>query len=191
MNLETVSTVLRFVLKWGGGYLVAKGFTDDSHLEAAIAAALSLVGFMWGIYAARAAAAAKTASPKARPPSGFFPMILSALLAGGLLCGALTACNSTPQVVTYQAAGTTITSVDAAMNCWGVYVAANHPGTNAEAQVKAAFEKYQASAALVCDAGAAYAASGGTNGIAAVNQAIANAGQNLADLQAVINIFTK
>ena len=73
---------------------------------------------------------------------------------------------------------------DTAMHLWGAYVAAHHPGTNLEAQVKSAFEKYQASVAVLCDAGAIYSAAGtNTTASAAFSQATANAGQTLLDLE--------
>ena len=103
----------------------------------------------------------------------------------------ISGCKSTPQEITFQAASTTVVGVDTAMNLWGSYVAQAHPGTNQEMIVKNAYEKYQASMAAVCDAGEIYAATGGTNGTAtaAFNQAIANSGQDLADLENLINSF--
>jgi len=75
--------------------------------------------------------------------------------------------------------------VDSAMKLWGAYVAANHPGAAVEIKVKAAFDKYQAEMAVVCDAGAIYSAAGTTNApaAAALNQAMAGAGQSLLDLE--------
>ena len=105
-------------------------------------------------------------------------------LVGSLALALGTGCQSTPQLIAYQSAGTAIVSADTAMQLWGAYVAANHPGTNIEAQVKSAFEKYQASVAVLCDAGAIYSAAGtNTTAAAAFSQATANAGQSLLDLE--------
>ena len=125
------------------------------------------------------------AAPSQKIPIAFLFMALTA--ASFTLAG----CGSSPQTVAYQAAGTTVVTVDAAMGEWGAYVAAEHPGTNAELAVKSAYEKYQASMAVVTDAGAAYAATGGTNSVAisALDQAEANSAQDLADLERLITSF--
>jgi len=107
----------------------------------------------------------------------------------------MTGCGTTPQKVAYQAAGTTTVSVDTAMSLWGAYVAANHPPVAQEAAVKAAYEKYQASMATACDAGAIYAATSVTNapGLSkaslALQQATSTAGQELTDLETLISSF--
>jgi hypothetical protein len=105
---------------------------------------------------------------------------------------AVIGCNTTPQKVTYQSAGTAVVSVDTAMNLWGAYVAANHPPIAQEQAVKAAYEKYQAAMATACDAGAIYAATGSTNAPAtslALQQAIASVGKELVDLENLIASF--
>lgn len=56
MNSETIQTILRSVLKVGGGFLVAKGLATDSGVTDAIGAVVTIVGFVWGIIAARKAA---------------------------------------------------------------------------------------------------------------------------------------
>ena len=60
-----------------------------------------------------------------------------ALFAFASLALMIISCSTTtPQKVAYQAAGTTVVSVDTAMDLWGAYVAANHPSTNVEMQVR-------------------------------------------------------
>lgn len=49
------ATLLRAILKMGGGALVAKGITDESTAETIIAGLLAAVGLIWGIVAARKA----------------------------------------------------------------------------------------------------------------------------------------
>ncbi len=60
MSKETVQTIVRSVLKVGGGFLVANGVADDAAIAEATGAIVTLIGFVWGIIAARKAAAAKT-----------------------------------------------------------------------------------------------------------------------------------
>lgn len=114
----------------------------------------------------------------------------------GLICGIgalATGCSTaTPQQITYQAAGTTVVTVDAAMKEWGAYVQAEHPSAAEEAAVRAAYDKYQAAMAAACDAGAIYASTASTNAPAAslaLNQAVANASQELSDLENLISSF--
>jgi hypothetical protein len=44
-----VQTLLRTILKAGGGALIAKGLLDDSQLEEGISAVMLLIGIVWGI----------------------------------------------------------------------------------------------------------------------------------------------
>jgi len=96
-----------------------------------------------------------------------------------------TGCASTPNKAAYQTVGTTIVSVDTAMHMWGAYVAVNHPSADVEKKVRAAYEKYQAAAAVVCDAGAVYASGISTNSsvITLLNIKTAMAQQALVDLE--------
>jgi len=133
-----------------------------------------------------------TGSPAAKLPPmtmlAFACLTLTLVTAGSLVSG----CNTTPQQITYRAAGTTIVSVDTAMNLWGAYVASGKATVAQEQAVKAAYEKYQASMAVACDAGAVYASTSSTNAPAAslaLSQAVANASQELTDLENLINSF--
>jgi hypothetical protein len=47
---NTIQTLLRSLLKIGAGYLISKGFIDDSHAEEGIAAALGLAAIIWGVF---------------------------------------------------------------------------------------------------------------------------------------------
>ena len=53
---ELFGTVLRTVLKVGGGALVAKGVIAEGALEEIIGAVLTLFGIGWGIWEAKKAA---------------------------------------------------------------------------------------------------------------------------------------
>lgn len=66
-------------------------------------------------------------------------------------------CTSSPQRVAYQVTATTRVTVQMAMELWGAYVGAVHPPAAQEEAVKTAYEKWQASMVVVCDAGAAWA----------------------------------
>lgn len=163
--------------------LFAHGLATQGDINTAIGAVMVLVGFGHSVVQKWNSKPTSSGSPGNGVP------LLLAFMGGTLFFSA--GCKTTPQEVTYQAAGTTVVTVDTAMNLWGAYVAANHPGTNAELAVQAGYQKYQNSMAVVCDAGAAYAATGGTNAtaVAALDQAIANSSQNLTDLENLITGF--
>lgn len=59
MNREALSTLVRAVLKFGGGFIVAKGTIDAEGLELAIGAIVTLVGVVWGAFDAKQATVAK------------------------------------------------------------------------------------------------------------------------------------
>lgn len=105
-----------------------------------------------------------------------------------------TGCTSTTGTL-YKTENTVQTTVEVAMTAWGDYVAAHHPGPAAEAKVKAAYEKYQVYAAAVVDASQGYAALAGASptdqppSMQAVNAALSNSSQALADLTALIRSF--
>lgn len=50
---ETVQTILRAVLKVGGGFLVAKGLASEAQAAEIAGCVVTLVGIAWGIIAAR------------------------------------------------------------------------------------------------------------------------------------------
>jgi hypothetical protein len=181
-----IQAAIRHGLTSAGGALVAHGYATSNDVTTVIGAIMTVIGFAISCFVKwRAAKAAATSTSASVPVKILF---LVAIAAGSF---ALAGCGSTPQRVAYVAAGTTVVTVDAAMSEWGAYVAIKHPGTNQELAVKSAYEKYQASMAVVTDAGAAYAATGGTNSTAtaALNQAIANSSQDLTDLETLITTF--
>jgi len=48
-NLDSVQSLLRGILKIGGGYLLAKALADGNTAEAVIAGAVALVAIVWGV----------------------------------------------------------------------------------------------------------------------------------------------
>jgi hypothetical protein len=182
MNQEQINSLARSIMKILAGLLAAHGLQNEATLlntPDVISAVLLIISLAWSHFA--------HATP-ADPPTPPASPTISALMAVGvaaLLFANATGCTSTPQTVAYRTAGTAVVSVDTAMTLWGQYVATYHPNANQEATVKAAYDKYQAAMVAVCDAGAIYAASGSTNAPAgaALNQAIANSGQDLIDLE--------
>ena len=118
---------------------------------------------------------------------------IAALIAIALIfAGATSGCKTTPQRATYVSVGATAITVEAAIHAYDVFAAQGKTTVAQNQQVKAAFLKYQAAFAVVCDAGAIYASTSGTNAPAAslaLNQAIANSGQTLADLINLIRSF--
>jgi len=190
MNAQQLQSIIRAILLMCGTVLTKKGITDSATWETVVGFIVGLVPLIWSWN--------RHADPPGSlptPPAG--PILrgpLMLLLCCGLWtmdCGLITGCKSTPQQVAYQSAGTTIVTVDTAMTVWGDYVAAKHPGPAAEATVKAAYEKYQAAMVVLCDAGAAYAATGGTDATAmnGLTQAAFNATTYLQDLEKLIATF--
>ena len=110
----------------------------------------------------------------------------------------LPACNTTPQEAAFESESAVQVSVDVAMTAWGDYVKQFHPSDQARAQVKAAYEKYQACAVAVIDATKLVASlASSTNSpagaISDANEknmaAEAAAAQALADLVALVRHF--
>jgi hypothetical protein len=190
MNSDQLNSLIRTVLKIIGGIFLQHGLADYANLVNS-ADVIGLVTLLAGIYLSHRAHATAPSTPP--PPSGQSPIILCVLLAG--LAASPLACSTSPQRASYQAAGATIISVDAVMTLWGDYVARNHPPASQEAAVKAAYEKYQASMAVACDAGAMYSAGDNVDDKAAailsasLRQAIADASQDLLDLENLIQTF--
>jgi hypothetical protein len=180
LSWPIIQSFIRHSLTSGGAFLFAHGLANQGDINSAIGAAMALIGFAWSVIQ-------KWESTKPASSPGNGAVVLLALLGGTVL---LNGCQ-TPQQASYQAAGTTVVTVDTAMHLWGTYVSQNHPGTNEEIAVESAYEKYQNSMAIVCDAGEAYSATGGTNGtaIAGLDQAVVNASQELTDLENLIVSF--
>lgn len=51
MNKEKVLGIVRHVLTFAGGILIAKGFIEESVAQEVIGAAMTLVGSVWSIVA--------------------------------------------------------------------------------------------------------------------------------------------
>lgn len=51
MNQQRILGLLRHILTFGGGFLVANGKLDESSMTEAIAAVLTLVGIVWSAMA--------------------------------------------------------------------------------------------------------------------------------------------
>lgn len=56
---DTTQTIIRSVLKVGGGALAAKGLVDDSGAEQLVSAIIVIISVAWGIFHRKAPAAAK------------------------------------------------------------------------------------------------------------------------------------
>lgn len=195
MIWQFIQSIIRHGLTSGGAVLVAKGLASKSDADSAAGAIMVLIGFAHSLYVkwkASKAISKPVASAPRQTPGIQHLLIVAGITPLALAFGmVLSGCQTTPQQASYEAAGTTVVSVDAAMNVWGDYVAANHPGTNEEIAVRSAYEKYQSAMAVACDAGAAYVAAGGTNSTAtaALNEAIANSSTELLDLEKLISSF--
>jgi hypothetical protein len=134
---------------------------------------------------------AQTASASSNGSASKLPLtLLVAMLA--LPLGLSTGCNTTPQAAAYRAAGSTAVTVEAALAAYDQFAAAGKTTPAQNAAVKDAFLKYQRAFAVVCDAGAVYAATGQTNAPAAslaLQTAVANANQSISDIVSLVKSF--
>lgn len=162
--------------------------------------ALALIFLRAGV-AKRPAASDPDLQPAKSPAARRAPLMTLAVACLPLALGAsfiITGCSTTAQKAAFEAVGTTQVSVDTAMKLWGTYVAISHPPVSQEEAVEAAYAKYQAAMANVCDAGEVYASvnAAGTNvygttasaGLA-LQQAIRNADNEITDLENLIASF--
>lgn len=185
-NPNQYASIVRTVLKMLGAFLITHGYTAAGNFvngQALAGAVLAIIGIILSLIThSDASATPPPASTGSKPPLMLLMipfLVFSVFFAG---------CSTTPQRAAYEAAGTTQVTVDTAMTLWGAYVAANHPGTNAEAVVNSAYSKYQTGFAVLADAGAIYAATGGTNSAAtaALSQATSNIATEISDLENLI-----
>lgn len=136
MNQETIATLLRTLLKVGGGALVSKGLIDDTGWAEISGALLTIFGVVWGIVAARRAAAKKPA------PGISVPLMALAAAIGLSGAAGLTGCMTPAQGIV------TMTSVvDSAMKDWAAASVAGETTPDLDAKVMRAHDRYR----VVCD----------------------------------------
>lgn len=136
MNQETIGTLIRALLKFGGGILISKGVLDDATFAEISGALMTLFGVVWGIIAARQASAAKSATAPA-PKSSIPLMGLGAIGLAAVL--SLSACATTSRAIV------TVTSVvDVAMQDWAKASVAGQTTPDIDAKVIAAHDHYRA-----------------------------------------------
>ena len=186
MNQDQFMSAVRTVLKVIGTALTTHGLTNAASLfntEDFIGLVLLIAGAIWSHYQ-------HGADNTSNPSSKTSVYLLIGLLSFGALAG--TACHTTPQQVTYQAAAATTVTVEVALRAYNVFAAQGKTTVAQNQQVKAAYEKYQAAFAVVCDAGQIYAATGGTNAPAAslaMQAAVANASASQTDIIKLVQSF--
>lgn len=56
MNKEKLLGIIRHVLTFGGGYIVAKGWFDEATMNAVVGAAVTIIGAVWSVMAPEKAA---------------------------------------------------------------------------------------------------------------------------------------
>ena len=113
-------------------------------------------------------------------------------LALWLTVGAGGGCTSSAARVSYQTAATTSVTVETAVRTYNVFAAEGKTTVEQNRQVKLAYERYQACMAVLCDAGAVYAATvNNTNAPAAAGlaQAAQNVTTSIADVIALVRSF--
>ena len=106
-------------------------------------------------------------------------------------CLVLMGCHYTPQRIAYVSASTTAVSVETALAAYNEFAKAGKTSVAQNIAVRDAYEKYQLAAAVVCDAGAVYAETGGTNHVyaAAFQTATMNMSQTVLDVLNLIRSF--
>lgn len=50
MNWEQISSILRHILTFGGGFIVAKGWVDAEAMAGIVGAILTIGGAVWGFF---------------------------------------------------------------------------------------------------------------------------------------------
>lgn len=123
------------------------------------------------------------------PPVSIILVLLS--LAGTVAALSLSSGCATTQRATYQVASSTSVTVEVALKTYNVFAAQGKTTIAQNIKVKEAYERYQVAMEIVCDAGQAYAATGGADGStsAALQEAVSNANTSLADLINLIRSF--
>lgn len=106
-------------------------------------------------------------------------------------CLVLVGCHYTPQRIAYVSARTTSVSVETAIVAYNEFAKAGKTTIAQNIAVRDAYERYQLAAAVVCDAGAIYSSTGGTNHVyaAAFQTATMNMSQTVLDVLNLIRSF--
>jgi len=126
--------------------------------------------------------------------SKFKILLATLLLCAFALSPAFTGCKSSPATTAVRVSDSAKVTVEAALGAWDAYIVANHPPLAQQAAVKKAWERYQAAQLLVLDTALilkeAQATGGNTiTAKATLDSAIANGGQAIADLLALVRQF--
>ena len=192
MNKDQLNSLIRTLLKVIGSALTTHGLSNAASLvnsEDMIGLILLVAGLIWSHYHH----GEDDNTPRSN--TSVYAWLLIGALAFAVMPGA-TGCKSTPQQITYNTAAATTITVETALKAYNVFAAQGKTTIEQNRQVKAAYEKYQAAFAVVCDAGTIYAASsdtiGGTNAPAAslaLQQAVINANASLNDIINLIRSF--
>lgn len=185
-NQDQFLSLVRSILKIAGSALTAHGLTQAAswvNSEDVTGVIITLAGLFWSHWEHSPDA------PTTPPPAGAntTAIFLAILIPSLFLFG----CNTTPQTAAYRAAGITQVSVETAMREFNQAAKAGLTTPKQNAMVKTDYIRYQNAFATMCDAGAAYSASGGTNQslAASFQYAAANSTQTLGDLFTLIQSF--
>jgi hypothetical protein len=193
MNQDQFLSGIRTLLKIIGTALATHGAVKAAGIingEDVTGLVLAIAGAVWSWkFHSDSTPASNSTNPT---KTSLYVFLVATLAFSGLV--AVTGCKTTPQQASYQAAGSASVTVEAALQAYNVFVTGKTDAATIKqnAAVKAAYLKYQAAMAVVCDAGAIYAASSGTNAPAAsllMQQAVSNANASIADLVALVQSF--
>ncbi len=140
MTFDQVQSLIRSILKIGGGFAVAKGYANGNDVETITAGLLAIAGIIWGLLHR-----AKT------PVSQDLAKTASMIALGLVFLMPLTACT-TFQDTAGKVLTTTAATVDKAMQGWATYVVLNQVPEDKQTTVRAAYAKYQLAMAAAEDA---------------------------------------
>ena len=202
MNTEQFKSFARWLVNALSGAVLAYSATKSDSAKTLgafvsqlitgpdVIAAIALGGtWLWGHLTHRTATDNPVAN-SCKPPGSAVIILILALGLGGVMFGT-TGCNTTPQRASFITVTTTDVSVETALRAYNVFAAQGKTTVAQNLQVKAAYEKYQAAFAVLCDVGAVYAATSTTNApaAAALQQATLNASASIADVINLIQSF--
>lgn len=110
-------------------------------------------------------------------------LLIIGLTAFTAAIGLVDGCSTSQTTTAYKGEAATDLSVKTALTGWGFYVAAKHPGTNAEETVLQAFKVYKAAELTLIDATASLASNPtNTSPVVAAQNAVAASQVSLVNL---------
>lgn len=139
MKLLLEPTILRSILKVGGGYLIAKGFADESAVNELIGALLAVWAIVWGLISAHEKKKLQAQSGQSTTTPGTALMLAAALAFAPFAFTGCQTSNAPGRVL-----ASTVTTVSAAMEGWWTWEALGQAKPEEVARVRELYARYQA-----------------------------------------------